>query len=115
MACLGLRTLPTVETRRSGLQIHDRSCTLSNQGWSGVVWSDPCYKNGFWRQVGDSAWTAAIPLESGSDLRGPDQLNTKPVLIRARIPSWGTLHEVVARLELVGGGFARTMVSDALH
>lgn len=56
-------------------------------------------------QVGESGWTESIPLEKKAD-----QLNTKAVLIRARIPSWGTKHEVVARLELVGGGFARTMV-----
>lgn len=65
-------------------------------------------------QVGDSGWTAPIPLESGGQ-QGPDQLNTKPVLIRASIPSWGTQHEVVARLDLVGGGFARTMVSAPTH
>lgn len=62
-------------------------------------------------QVGDSGWTAPMPLESGAQGEGTEQLNTRPVLVRAKIPSWGTMHEVVARLDLVGGGFARTMVS----
>ena len=53
-------------------------------------------------------------LESGAHVQGPDQLNTKPMLIRARIPSWGTQHDVVVRLDLVGGGFARTMVRACL-
>jgi len=33
------------------------------------------------------------------------------VLIRADIPEWGTVHEIVARLDLVGSGFERTLVS----
>ncbi|KAK9815130.1 hypothetical protein WJX73_008307 [Symbiochloris irregularis] len=64
-------------------------------------------QHGIRLKVGESGWTESIPLEKKAD-----QLNTKAVLIRARIPSWGTKHEIVARLELVGGGFARTM---ALH
>ncbi len=38
-------------------------------------------------------------------------MNTKPVLLRAQIPEWGTVHEVVARVEMAGAGFERTMVS----
>ena len=38
-------------------------------------------------------------------------MSTKPVLIRAQIPEWGTVHEVVARVEMAGIGFERTMVS----
>ncbi len=38
-------------------------------------------------------------------------MNTKPVLLRAQIPEWGTVHEVVARVEMAGTGFERTMVS----
>ncbi|KAK9908805.1 hypothetical protein WJX75_003140 [Coccomyxa subellipsoidea] len=60
-------------------------------------------------KVGESGWTAPLPLESGTGEEGPDDINTKPVLIRARIPEWGTVHEIVARLELVGGGFERTL------
>ena len=37
-------------------------------------------------------------------------MNTKPVLLRAQIPEWGTVHEVVARVEMAGSGFERTMV-----
>lgn len=63
--------------------------------------------------MGESGWTAPLPLESGTGDEGPDDINTKPVLIRARISEWGTVHEIVARLELVGGGFERTLVSAA--
>lgn len=61
--------------------------------------------------MGESGWTAPLPLESSAGAEGPDDINTKPVLIRARIPEWGTVHEIVARLELVGGGFERTLVA----
>ena len=61
--------------------------------------------------MGESGWTAPLPLESSAGEEGPDDINTKPVLIRARIPEWGTVHEIVARLELIGGGFERTLVS----
>ena len=65
-------------------------------------------------QVGESGWTSPLPLESGGGgEEGPDDINTKPVLIRARIPEWGTVHEIVARLELVGGGFERTLVRSS--
>ena len=39
-----------------------------------------------------------------------DKVETRPVLIRASAPGQGVQHEVVARLDLVGGRFARTMV-----
>ena len=45
----------------------------------------------------------------GSDV---EDFNTQPILIRAKIPEWGTVHEVVARTELVGRGFERTLVSS---
>jgi hypothetical protein len=37
------------------------------------------------------------------------------VLVRAEIPDWGTVHEIVARLDLVGSGFERTLVGFLLH
>ena len=43
-----------------------------------------------------------------------DKVETRPVLIRASAPSQGVQHEVVARLDLVGGRFARTMVPPRL-
>lgn len=61
--------------------------------------------------MGESGWTAPLPLESSASAEGPDDINTKPVLVRARIPEWGTVHDIVARVELVGGGFERTLVS----
>ena len=62
--------------------------------------------------MGESGWTQPLPLESSAGAEGapPEDINTKPVLVRARIPEWGTCHELVARLELVGGGFERTLV-----
>ena len=38
-------------------------------------------------------------------------MNIKPVLLRAQIPEWGTVHEMVARVEMAGAGFEHTMVS----
>jgi hypothetical protein len=72
----------------------------------------------FWRthQVGESGWTAALPLEgggAGAEGTPGDDFSAKPVLVRARVREWGTLHEVVARLELVGSGFERTLVRVA--
>ncbi len=61
-------------------------------------------------QVGESGWSAAIPLESTTTISQAQDFNTKPVLLRARVQEWGVIYEVVARLELVGGGFERTMV-----
>ena len=43
-----------------------------------------------------------------------DKVETRPVLIRASAPGQGVQHEVVARLDLVGGRFARTMVPPRL-
>ncbi|KAK9827173.1 hypothetical protein WJX74_009221 [Apatococcus lobatus] len=61
-------------------------------------------------KVGESGWSAAIPLESTSTISQAQDFNTKPVLLRAPVQEWGVMYEVVARLELVGGGFERTMV-----
>ena len=61
-------------------------------------------------QVGESGWTTPLPLESNANTEAPEDFNIKPVLIRARIPEWGTVHEITARLELVGNGFERTLV-----
>ena len=61
-------------------------------------------------QVGESGWTSPLPLESNANTEAPEDFNIKPVLIRARIPEWGTVHEITARLELVGNGFERTLV-----
>jgi hypothetical protein len=66
-------------------------------------------------QVGESGWTEPLALESSSSTDAPEEYNNKPVLIRTRIPAWGTVHEIVARLELVGGGFERTLVRAAHH
>ena len=62
-------------------------------------------------QVGESGWAPPLPLESSDSNSQPDDMSTKPVLIRAQIPDWGTVHEVVARIEMAGSGFERTMVS----
>ena len=61
-------------------------------------------------QVGQSGWTRPLPLENGGVGSDAEDFNTQPVLIRAKIPEWGTVHEVVARTELVGRGFERTLV-----
>ena len=61
-------------------------------------------------QIGESGWAPPLPLESSDGSNQPDDVNTKPVLLRARIPEWGTVHEVVARVEMAGSGFERTMV-----
>lgn len=61
-------------------------------------------------QVGESGWAPPLPLES-SDNSQTEDLNTKPVLLRARIPEWGTVHEIVVRVDMAGSGFERTMVS----
>lgn len=61
-------------------------------------------------QVGESGWTEALNLESRADLDQAQDFSVRPVLIRARMPSWGAVAEVVARLEVVGSSFERTMV-----
>ena len=63
-------------------------------------------------QIGESGWAPPLPLESSDNSSQPDDMNTKPVLLRAQIPEWGTVHEVVARVEMAGTGFERTMVID---
>ena len=55
-----------------------------------------------------------MPLENGGAEGEQQQFNTKPVLVRARIPEWGSVHELVARLDLVGSGFERTVVRSCL-
>ena len=65
-------------------------------------------------QIGESGWAPPLPLESSNNNSQPDDVSTKPVLIRAQIPEWGTVHEVVARVEMAGIGFERTMVSGEL-
>ncbi len=62
-------------------------------------------------QIGESGWAPPLPLESSDSSSQADDMNTKPVLLRAQIPEWGTVHEVVARVEMAGAGFERTMVS----
>ncbi|KAL3132004.1 hypothetical protein ABBQ32_14227 [Trebouxia sp. C0010 RCD-2024] len=61
-------------------------------------------------RIGESGWAPPLPLESSNNNSQPDDVSTKPVLIRAQIPEWGTVHEVVARVEMAGIGFERTMV-----
>ena len=63
-------------------------------------------------QIGESGWAPPLPLESCDNSSQPDDMNTKPVLLCAQIPEWGTVHELVARVEMAGTGFERTMVSD---
>lgn len=63
-------------------------------------------------QIGESGWAPPLPLESSNNNSQPDDVSTKPVLIRAQIPEWGTVHEVVARVEMAGVGFERTMVKN---
>ena len=60
-------------------------------------------------QVGESGWAPPLPPESSDNSQSED-LNSKPVLLRARIPEWGTVHEVVVRVDMAGTGFERTMV-----
>ncbi len=61
-------------------------------------------------QIGESGWAPPLPLESSDSSSQADDMNTKPVLLRAQIPEWGSVHEVVARVEMAGAGFERTMV-----
>ncbi|DBB13347.1 TPA: hypothetical protein ACH3X3_005082 [Trebouxia sp. C0006] len=61
-------------------------------------------------RIGESGWAPPLPLESSDSSSQADDMNTKPVLLRAQIPEWGTVHEVVARVEMAGAGFERTMV-----
>ncbi|DBA65520.1 TPA: hypothetical protein ACH3X2_003176 [Trebouxia sp. C0005] len=61
-------------------------------------------------RIGESGWAPLLPLESSDSSSQADDMNTKPVLLRAHIPDWGTVHEVVARVEMAGAGFERTMV-----
>lgn len=49
-------------------------------------------------------------MDSRADLDQAQDFSVRPVLIRARMPSWGAVAEVVARLEVVGSSFERTMV-----
>ncbi len=57
-------------------------------------------------RVGESGWTAPLPLEGGE---GGEELEARPVLVRAAVPAWGALYELVARLELLGADFERTL------
>ena len=61
-------------------------------------------------QVVDSGWTEPLPIDSGA-AASTGESSSKPVMIRARIPQWGSVHELVARLDLVGSSFGRTLVS----
>lgn len=67
-------------------------------------------------QVESSGWTKPMPLER-ADLMNPSSGSpeeagqNKPVLLRASVPESHTVYEVIARMELVGGVFSRTMVS----
>ena len=62
-------------------------------------------------QVNGSGWTQELALDSADTAK--DKVETRPVLIKAVAPGQGVQHEVVARLDLVGGRFARTMVLPA--
>lgn len=58
-------------------------------------------------RVGSSGWTEALPLEGAE---GAEELEARPALLRAAVPAWGALYELVARLELLGSDFERTLV-----
>lgn len=71
----------------------------------------PRYKNAlFLFKAGNSGWTDPLPLDSVA-AASTGEASSKPVLVRAAIPEWGSVHEFVARLNLVGSGFERTLVS----
>lgn len=61
-------------------------------------------------QIGESGWTDPLPLDSGA-AACTGEASSKPVLVRAYIPDLGSTHEMVARLDLAGSGFERTLVS----
>ncbi|DBB13333.1 TPA: hypothetical protein ACH3X3_005068 [Trebouxia sp. C0006] len=61
-------------------------------------------------RIGKSGWAPPLPLESSDSSSQADDMNTKPMLLRAQIPEWGTVHEVVARVEMAGAGFEHTIV-----
>jgi hypothetical protein len=66
-------------------------------------------------QVETSGWTKPMPLERADMMRPgdgtPEELGqNKPVLLRASVPESHTVYEIVARMEMVGGVFSRTMV-----
>lgn len=58
-------------------------------------------------RTGSSGWTEALPLEGAE---GAEELEARPALLRAAVPAWGALYELVARLELLGSEFERTLV-----
>ena len=64
-------------------------------------------------QAEGSGWSAPLALDSGDTAR--DKVETRPVKFRVRLPGKGLLHEIVARLDLVGGKFARTMVRFCVY
>ena len=94
-----------VMTQRSG-QVHVHACAV--YGYPSESACTTCLP---WLQIGESGWAPPLPLESSDSSSQADDMNTKPVLLRAQIPEWGTVHEVVARVEMAGAGFERTMVS----
>ena len=53
-------------------------------------------------QLGESGWAPPLPLESSDSSSQADDMNTKPMLLCAQIPKWGTVHEVVALGEQSG-------------
>lgn len=61
-------------------------------------------------QVGGSGWTEAIPLDS-SAAASTGEATSKPVLVRAHVPEWGTVNEIVSHLDIAGTGYERTLVS----
>jgi hypothetical protein len=67
------------------------------------------------KQVETSGWTKPMPLERADMMHPgdgtPEELGqNKPVLLRASVPESHTVYEIVARMEMVGGVFSRTMV-----
>jgi hypothetical protein len=70
-------------------------------------------------QVETSGWTKPMPLERADMMHPgdgtPEELGqNKPVLLRASVPESHTVYEIVARMEMVGGVFSRTMVRGLL-
>jgi len=97
----GFMHMIQVMTQRSGGLHGDVLCYLSDAASTCLALL----------QIGESGWAPPLPLESSDSSSQADDMNTKPVLLRAQIPEWGTVHEVVARVEMAGAGFERTMVS----
>ncbi len=105
MAYNGFMYMFQVMTPRSG-EVHGNACAVC-----GYQSDSACTTWLPWLQIGESGWAPSLPLESSDNSSQADDMNTKPVMLRAHIPEWRPVHEVVARVEIIGAGFERIMVS----